>query len=41
MKCLLKLIIEGNIKGQMRREYEEEDVNSSWVILGKGEDNVN
>ena len=37
--CLLKQVIEGNIKGRWKwQEDEEEDVRSYWMILRIGED---
>ena len=39
--CLLKQVIEGKIKGEMKvKEDEEEDVRSYWMTLRTGEDAV-
>jgi len=39
--CLLKQVIEGKIKGEMKwQEDEEEDVGSYWMALRTGEDTL-
>jgi len=39
--CLLKQVIEGKIKGEMKwQEDEEEDVGSYWMTLRTGEDTL-
>ena len=39
--CLLKQVIEGKIKGEMKvAKDEEEDVRSYWMTLRTGEDTV-
>ena len=37
--CLLQQVIEGKIKGEGKKD-EEEDVGSYWMALRKGEDTV-